>query len=129
MYTNEMNSTASGTDELTEYPSKVALMYAHDYGFAASPTAWTTTLYNYNGNDSDGTSITTINWLHLGFTEWLVSRSSSNSTNSYHVFSGGRANDCRNVSFSLAVRPVLFLESIATYSSGVGTSDKPYKLG
>ena len=128
MYTNEMNSTSSGTDGLTEYSSKIALMYAHDYGFAASPTAWTTTLYNYDGNDSTGTSITTNDWLYLGSYEWIVSRDSSNSTISYRVNSSGRVGYNR-VAYSHLVRPVLFLESTATYSSGVGTSDNPYRLG
>lgn len=32
-------------------------MYVSDYGFAASPSAWTTALNNYDGNDANGTSI------------------------------------------------------------------------
>ena len=128
MYTNEMNSTASGTDGLTEYPSKVALMYAHDYGFAASPTAWTKTVYNYNGNDSAGTSITTINWLYLGSNEWLVSHDSSYSTISFRVHPNGGV-DYLGVDYHLAVRPVFYLTSLATYLGGVGTSDNPYRLG
>ena len=130
MYTNEMNSTSSGTDGLTEYSSKVALMYAHDYGFAASPTAWTTTLYNYDGNDSAGTSITTNDWLYLGSYEWIVSRHSSYSTYSFQVDSSGYVyRYSRHVADSSAVRPVLFLESTATYTGGIGTSSEPYRIG
>ena len=128
MYTNEMNSTTSGTDGLTEYSSKVALMYAHDYGFAASPTAWTTTLFNYDENDSAGTSITTNDWLYLGSDEWIVSRTSSSSPFSYLVISFGFVNH-HYVTHSSAVRPVFYLISLATYSSGEGTSDNPYRLG
>ena len=129
MYTNEMNSTTSGKDGLTEYSSKVALMYAHDYGFAASPTAWTTTLVNYNGNDSAGTSITTNDWLYLGPYEWLVSRDSSHSGYSYLVFSsGGVSNYGDSVTFSRAVRPVFFLDPTITYLSGTGTSSYPIRI-
>ena len=127
MYTNEMNSTASGTDGLTEYSSKVALMYAHDYGFAASPTAWGVNLSSYNGNDSAGTSITTINWLYLGSYEWLVSHYSYSSYQVFHVNSGlasitGAFTKC-------AVRPVFYLTSKATYSGGTGESSNPIRLG
>ena len=127
MYTNEMNSTKSGTDGLTEYSSKVALMYAHDYGFAASPTAWTTTLSNYDGNDSAGTSITTNDWLYLGSYEWIVSRCSGFSCLSYFVDSSGIVVN-NNVTFSRAVRPVFFLESTVTYLSGTGTSSDPIRI-
>ena len=60
MYTREItNATkAYGPSNGT---SKIGLMYASDYGFAASPSAWTTTLYNYSDNDANGTSIQTIN--------------------------------------------------------------------
>ena len=129
MYTNEMNSTTSGTDGLTEYSSKIALMYAHDYGFAASPSAWTTAVANYNGSDSSGTSITTINWLHLGSYEWLVTRTPSSPYHSYQVYSGGGVHHDFDVTSSYAVRPVFYLTSLATYSSGVGTSDNPIRLG
>ena len=129
MYTNKIDSIVMGTAEFTEYSSKVALMYAHEYGFAASPIAWTTTLDNYDKNDSEGTSIKTNNWLHLGFCEWLVSRYSSDSANSSFVTPSGDVNYGDLVTSSYAVRPVFFLESEATYSDGVGTSDNPYRLG
>ena len=129
MYTNKIDSIVMGTAEFTEYSSKVALMYAHEYGFAASPIAWTTTLDNYDKNDSEGTSIKTNNWLHLGFCEWLVSRYSSDSANSSFVTPSGDVNYGDLVTSSYAVRPVFFLESEATYSDGVGASDNPYRLG
>ena len=130
MYTNEMTSIASGTDGLTEYQSKIALMYAHDYGFAASPTAWTTTLYNYDGNGSAGTAINSIDWLYLGSYEWLVSRSSSYSSTSLYVHSAGCVRtDYGTSSFSFAVRPVFYLISTATYSDGDGSLQSPIRLG
>ena len=131
MYTNEMNSTATGTDGLTEYSSKVALMYVHDYGLAASPTAWGVNLYNYDGDDSNGTSISTNDWLFIGSedVEWLLSRISSHSDFSYRVFSDGSIDSSNNyVSYSYVVRPVFFIESTATYSSGTGTDSDPIRI-
>ena len=128
MYTNEMNSTSSGTDGLTEYSSKVALMYAHDYGFAASPTAWTITLVNYSGF---------YDWLylgsHLGSYEWLLSRDSSYTTGSYLVGGDGsvgvgEGSGVGSVTLSIPVRPVFFLESSVTYASGTGTSSDPIRI-
>ena len=131
MYTSEMNSTSSGTDGLTEYSSKVALMYAHDYGFAASPTAWTTTLKNYSENYSTGISITTNDWLYLGSYEWLISRapSSFSSASLFVTPSGYVYNGYIGVGGENAVRPVFFLENTATYIGGTGTSIDPYRIG
>ena len=69
-YQNEIVAPA----ENTTYDAKIGLMYVSDYGFAASPSAWTTTLYNYDGNDAKGTSIKTINWMYMGYYDWMISR-------------------------------------------------------
>ena len=77
MYTREITN-ATKTYGPSDGTSKIGLMYASDYGFAASPSAWTKTLYNYDGDDANGTSIKTINWMYMGYNEWTMSPGSSN---------------------------------------------------
>ena len=130
-YANEITSPNPGSTSTTgetESSSKIALMYASDYGFAASPTAWTIILNNYDVNDSAGTSITTNNWLYLDSDEWLVSRYSDTSDRAFFVLSSGYVY-ARYVTDSYAVRPVFFLESNVTYSGGKGTSSSPIRIG
>ena len=90
--------------ENTTYDAKIGLMYVTDYGFAASPSAWTTTLYNYDGNDAKGTSIKTINWMYMGYYDWMISRYSDNSNNAFIVNNDGNVNN-NNVSNNNGVRP------------------------
>ena len=78
MYTREITN-ATKTYGPSDGTSKIGLMYASDYGFAASPSAWTKTLFNYDGNDVNGTSIITINWMYMGHSEWTISPYSSSS--------------------------------------------------
>ena len=119
-YQNEIVAPA----ENTTYDAKIGLMYASDYGFAASPSAWTTTLYNYDGNDAKGTSIKTINWMYMGYYDWTISRNSVNSNNAFLVNRDGNVNNL-NVSNSNGVRPSFNLSSSITYVSGSGSAVDP----
>ena len=76
MYTAEITN-ATKTYGPSDGTSKIGLVYASDYGFAASPSAWTETLFNYDGNDANGTSIKTINWMYMGNYDWTISPYSS----------------------------------------------------
>ena len=119
-YQNEIVAPA----ENTTYEAKIGLMYASDYGFAASPSAWTTTLYNYDGNDAKGTSIKTINWMYMGYYDWTVSRSSDYSDRAFYVYDIGYVYS-RRVSLSNGVRPSFNLSSSITYVSGSGSAVDP----
>ena len=119
-YQNEIVAPA----ENTTYDAKIGLMYVSDYGFAASPSAWTTTLYNYDGNDAKGTSIKTINWMYMGYYDWMISRSSDNSDNAFFVYYGGYVNNLY-VSGNSGVRPSFNLSSSITYVSGSGSAVDP----
>ena len=119
-YQNEIVAPA----ENTTYDAKIGLMYASDYGFAASPSAWTTTLYNYDGNDAKGTSIKTINWMYMGYYDWTISRTSSYSTSAFLVNSVGFVN-YDYVSNYYGVRPSFNLSSSITYVSGSGSAVDP----
>ena len=107
--------------------SKIGLMYASDYGFGASPSAWTTTLVNYNGNDVNGTSIKTINWMYMGFSEWTMTPYSSNSNFVFNLFIYGYVLDYYANS-GYGSRPVMYLKVSVLYAGGSGTKDSPITL-
>ena len=119
-YQNEIVAPA----ENTTYDAKIGLMYVSDYGFAASPSAWTTTLYNYDGNDAKGTSIKTINWMYMGYYDWMISRSSDYSDYAFYVYYNGSVF-YYYVNGNLGVRPSFNLSSSITYVSGSGSAVDP----
>ncbi len=119
-YQNEIVSPS----ENIKYDAKIGLMYASDYGFAASPSAWTKTLYNYGGNDANGTLIKTINWMYMGVWEWTISRISDSSNDAFIVYYDGFV-DNSSVSFYFGVRPSFNLSSSITYVSGSGSAVDP----
>ncbi len=102
--------------------SKVGLMYASDYGFAAAPSAWTTNLHSYNSS-----SITSVNWMNINMKiyEWTITPYSSYSdvvfllTNSGYLFSSVASG--RNY----VSRPVLYLKASVNYVSGSGSATDP----
>ena len=109
------------------YDAKIGLMYVSDYGFAASPSAWTTALNNYDGNDANGTSIERKNWMYMGFSEWTISRLSDYSSNALFV-TLRRAVFANYVGNGFGVRPVFNLVSTVTYVSGSGTQSDPIRI-
>ena len=120
----QITDATNSTDNATEYEAKIGLMYVSDYGYAASPSAWTTTLNNYDGSDTNETEIVTINWMYMGASEWSISRNSGYSDNAFLVRAMGYVRD-NNGSANYAVRPSFNLESSITYKSGSGTKSDP----
>ena len=104
------------------YRAKIGLMYVSDYGYAASPENWNTTLYNY-ANDTNRNN----NWMYLGTDEWTISRNSSVASNVFGVSNSGFVS-YSNVSNTNAVRPSFYLESSVGISGGTGTASDPYRL-
>ena len=119
-YQNEIVAPA----ENTIYDAKIGLMYVTDYGFAASPSAWTTTLNNYDGNDAKGTSIKTINWMYMGYYDWMISRDYDSSYDAFYVYGSGFVN-YDYVNHDFGVRPSFNLSSSITYVSGSGSAVDP----
>ena len=124
-YQNEIVNpdATNSTDNATEYQAKIGLMYVSDYGFAASPSAWTRELYYYWQED-----ITSKNWMYMGFPEWTISRWSDYS---YSVFNVGRGGDLGNnliVPSRYAGRASFNLVSSITYKSGSGTMSDPITI-
>ena len=126
-YANEIVNpvTTNTTDNATEYSAKIGLMYVSDYGFAADPSAWTTTLNKDNGG-VNGSIIKSLDWLYLG-SEWTISRSAGNSVSAFFVsILGNVSYNTANGNFS--VRPSFSLVSSVTYSGGTGTQDSPIRI-
>ena len=126
MYTEKITN-APKTYGPNDGTSKIGLMYVSDYGFAASPSAWTKNLDNYDGNDANGTSIITINWMYMGLYEWTISPRSSGSHYVFYLdYSGDLGN--RGANNRCGSRPVLYLKASALYAGGSGTKNSPITL-
>ena len=124
-YQNEIVNpvTTNTTDNATEYSAKIGLMYVSDYGFGADPSAWTTTLYNYDGS-VNGSTIRSLNWMHMGYYDWTISRIADYSDFAFCVSNGGYVYGY-DVNNNSAVRPSFNLESSITYVSGSGSASDP----
>ena len=104
---------------------KIALMYASDYGYAASKTC-TSKLSNYKDSVSCKTAN---NWLDKSQNEWLLPQHSGSSGIAFTVTSSGDVANVILVSFFYYTsRPVLTLSSNVKISGGEGTSEQPYQL-
>ena len=121
MYDAEVKN-ATETYGPSDGTSKISLIYVSDLGFAASLSAWTTTMDSYkNFND--------VNWLSL-ITAWTITH---NSSSDYEVFSisNGTLYYTGNVAGtgqSNYVYPTFYLNSNVTYVSGDGTQDAPIRI-
>ena len=122
-YQNEILSPS----ENTTYDAKIGLVYVSDYGFAAGPSAWTTTLSNYSGKDANGTSIITINWMYMGAYDLTISRDSGDSRSAFLVTGAGSVSHS-SISDYFGVRPSFNLSSSITYVSGSGSMSNPIRI-
>ena len=113
----EPRSTSNGETQLN---AQIGLMYASDYGFAASPSAWTSILYHYKGE-----AIKSSNWMYLGSDEWTISRDADYSNSAFYVNKSGFVTglEYSGVMNTYGVRPVFYLKSSVTYVSGDGTKN------
>ena len=120
-YDGERNNAVYGSNPTT-YSDEIGLMYPSDYGYAASPDAWTNNLNAYNNS-----TITASNWLYMGLWEWTITPHSSTSNFVFDVgdrgflYRSGASNGC-------SARPVFYLESNVALQGGSGTSSDPYRL-
>lgn len=119
MYTAEITN-ATKTYGPSDGTSKIGLMYASDYGFAATPSAWTSNMSSYNSS-----SITLVNWMYMGSYEWTITPDSSYSR--YYVFILGNNGNLYNdfTYYGKGGRPVLYLKASVAYAGGSGTQSDP----
>ena len=121
MYTAEITN-ATKTYGPSDGVSKIGLMYASDYGFAAAPSAWTGDIDSYYNS-----SVTSVNWMYMGLLEWTMTPSSLGSISVFCVSSGGDLVD--NLAFHVfGARPVFYLKASVAYAGGSGTNASPITL-
>ena len=118
VYKNEITSPATDT----KYTAKIGLMYASDYGYSASPSAWEITIDYY-----DDSSVTSANWMYMGLLEWMISPLTDSSVNALYIFYNGDVGPIR-VNGNDAVRPVFYLNNEVNYAGGSGTKADPYRI-
>ena len=125
-YERKINGSTyyNGTNP-NSWVGKLGLMYASDYGYAASDEC-TANLFDY-----DDTTCKNNNWLYnIKVSEWILLQSASGSEFAFCVNSVGNVSsgyNVRNVQF--AVRPVLYLKPDVKIIVGHGTSTDPYVIG
>ena len=122
MYTAEITN-ATKTYELNDETSKVGLMYASDYGFAAAPSAWTTALGNY-----DNLLVTAVNWMYMGLTEWTISPYIHGISNDIFILNNSGFLYITSASTAFVARPVLYLKTSVVYVEGSGTQSDPIRI-
>ena len=102
---------------------KLALMYASDYGYAASDEC-TQTLFYYDDETCENN-----NWLFNNDYQWLLPQLVKYSYGAFSVSSDGHVSSLSDVNGNLfAVRPVLYLISSVEITGGNGTSSSPYTI-
>ena len=130
-YERKINgSTYYNGSNPNNWVGKLALMYASDYGYAASDECTQTLGGYYN------TTCNTTNWLYnIKVNEWLLPQDASGSNLAFFVTSGGGVDLYLQFYIDVgdplefAFRPVLYLTSAVQITGGEGTSSSPYTLG
>ena len=121
-YERKINgSTYYNGSNPNSWVGKLGLMYASDYGYAASDEC-TQTLSNYKD-----TTCKNNNWLLKRKEEWLLPQNAGTSNYAFIVRSDGEVNSIY-VKNTDVVRPVLYLTSSVEIIGGNGTSTEPYVL-
>ena len=109
------------------WTGKLGLMYLSDYGYASS-NCENKKLYDENSSSNDIRACNTTNWLFNNDYQWLLPQNASVSNYAFYVNWVGGVNDVIVSDNQLGVRPVLYLKSNVSITSGDGTSSNPYKL-
>ena len=114
-------------DATTTVNTKIGLMYASEYYYAATSDYWTLPGVDANGNDYR--AAINDNWLYTGLNEWTLSRRSDASNLALNVHVVGIVLDGGvNNSDGFAVRPSFSLSSSIKFTSGEGTAVNPIRI-
>lgn len=95
-------------------------MYASDYGFAASPSAWSIEMSDYS-------QVISVNWMYMGYNDWTITPSSSSGYYVFYLDYGGFVVTV-SAGYGCGSRPVLYLKASVAYAGGSGTKDSPITL-
>ena len=118
VYDYEVGINQTGYEETMA----IGLIYVSDYGYAASPENWQTTLNSYN-NDNNKNN----NWMFMGLPEWTISPFPSFPDCAFYVHSSGYPN-INSVNSGSNFRPAFYLNSNVGLEGGSGTESDPYLL-
>lgn len=102
--------------------SKIGLMYVSDYAYATSPDNWNTSMQTMN-NDSNRNN----NWMYMGGYEWTMSTYNDVQNYAFFISKAGAVGGF-DVSQNRAIRPVFYLSENASYDSGDGSINNPYRI-
>ena len=130
MYGYERGTLRYDTSRPLYWDGMVGLIYPSDYGYAAGSTCVTgTDLFTYDGGCKNK------DWLwmtnssdYTNSHEWLMSPLSDNSVRSFFVDSPGYVGTYYGVGYTYSVRPVFYLTSTTSITSGTGTESDPYLI-
>lgn len=102
------------------YESKIGLIYVSDYGYAAVPSSWNTSVYDYGKLTS---------WIYFGENFLTITRKFNDNSDFYLVTRKG-AISYYSVSDGYGVRPAFYLNSSVKILNNVGDGSKnnPYKI-
>lgn len=119
LYNYEVGSSAIQT----QYEAYIGLMYISDYGYAASPTAWTTPITGYTDE-----SIKNSNWIFSRGLEWTMTRQADSSSHAYFIDGTGLVFGDEIPVYNIPVRPVFYLNDTVKIKSGTGSLEDPYTI-
>ena len=135
MFYNAERGTTVYSGRPTTWTGKIGLMYPSDYGYATAGGSTADRAMCMNIDlftwDVNGKSDCRKNdYLFKGSYEWTLSSDSSRSDYVFYVNDWGRIDNMYNVSvsYNYLTRPVAYLKSGISISSGTGTSNSPYQL-
>ncbi len=98
---------------------KIGLVYASDYGYAASTNYWTTDLSTYYSGTSN-------NWLFNSLYEYTIEPLSSSVYSNYVIYEhGGLDTNDRDAA---EVRPTFYLNNNIKFNNGTGAESDPFRI-
>ena len=122
-YYNAERSNTVYSGNPTSTTQYIGLMYPSDYGYAAGSSCLSTELYNYDGDCKNS------DYLFSGATEWLQAPYASGSSSATDLYRTGHVAGNVDVPYSLAVRPVLYLNTNVQITGGDGSQGNAFQLG
>ena len=144
IYSNQIYSYERGTTVIsspgdkvtraTEWPSKIAVPYPSDYGYATDFNKCSQTLLNYDSS-TDSYACRSNDWMYPIITNsgsnygWLLTPASDYESSAFRMNSDGLVRNS-NLSYDvLGVAPVLYLSSDVLIEEGnTGVESDPYRL-
>ena len=122
-YNAERDSSQVYSGNPASTTQHIGLMYPSDYGYAAGSSCLSTALYSYSSSCKNS------DYLFSGVYEWLQAPSASYSDSAAFLDSSGSVFAISYVTYSDAVRPVLYLNSNVKITGGDGSQGNAFKLG